>query len=155
MSKTIYFDMDGTLYDLYGCANWLEKLEKEDVEVYLCGAALCNLSSLARTINRMKKDGYKFGIISWLSKNGNKKYNEKVIVAKQKWLKSHLPSVEWDEINIIEYGKSKKKNCGDCNGWIIDDDKEVRDDWGVRAISPQNIIKKLKLIYEIEENYYE
>lgn len=155
MSKTIYFDMDGTLYDLYGCAHWLEKLEKEDIEVYLCGAALCNLSSLARTINKMKKDGYKFGIISWLSKNGNKKYNEKVIAAKQKWLKNHLPSVEWDEINIIEYGKSKKENCSDCNGWIIDDDERVRNNWGIRAISPQNIIKKLKLIYEIEENYYE
>ena len=60
MSKTIYFDMDGTLYDLYGCAHWLEKLNNYDVSVYLCGAALCNLSSLARIINRMKKDGYKF-----------------------------------------------------------------------------------------------
>ena len=30
MSKVIMFDMDGTVYDLYGVDNWLEKLENSD-----------------------------------------------------------------------------------------------------------------------------
>ena len=28
--KKIYFDMDGTVYDLYGMKNWLEMLRNEE-----------------------------------------------------------------------------------------------------------------------------
>ena len=34
MKKAIYFDLDGTLANLYGVENWLEYLIKEDTYPY-------------------------------------------------------------------------------------------------------------------------
>ena len=107
MEKTFWFDMDGTIADLYDVKNWLEKLLAEDETPYLEAAPMCNMSLLARYLNKARKLGFKIGIVSWLSKNSTTNYNEKVTAAKKKWLNTHLPSVSWDDIKIIPYGTPK------------------------------------------------
>ena len=67
---TIWFDMDGTIADLYGVENWLDYLIAEDVKPYAEAKPLVNLSRLARYLNRLQKAGYNLGVISWLSKCG-------------------------------------------------------------------------------------
>ena len=44
--KKIYFDMDGTVYDLYGMDNWLEMLRNEERGAFLYGDTLVNMNEL-------------------------------------------------------------------------------------------------------------
>lgn len=39
--KKIYFDMDGTVYDLYGMNNWLEMLRNEEKKRFYSRQATC------------------------------------------------------------------------------------------------------------------
>jgi len=65
----IWFDMDGTIADLYGVNGWLEMLIAEDTTPYAIARPLVNLSQLARKLNTLQRAGYEIGIISWGSKN--------------------------------------------------------------------------------------
>ena len=55
---TINFDMDGTIADLYGVENWLEMLIAEDTTPYASARPLLHLSSLARKLNELQRNGY-------------------------------------------------------------------------------------------------
>ena len=44
---TIYFDMDGTIADLYSVENWLESLRAYSAEPYTCAAPMQDLRQLA------------------------------------------------------------------------------------------------------------
>ena len=44
--KKIYFDMDGTVYDLYGIDNWLEMLINEEKGAFLIGNPLVDMNKL-------------------------------------------------------------------------------------------------------------
>ena len=101
MTKAIYFDMDGTIADLYGVEGWLNDLESENERPYATAKPLIRMSALARVLNRLQKEGYTIGIVSWLSKGGSDDYNEKVAYVKQKWLKQLLASVNFFDINIV------------------------------------------------------
>ena len=59
--RAIYFDMDGTIANLYGVENWLAYLEAEEVTPYLCARPLLNMSLLARYLNRLQREGYQIG----------------------------------------------------------------------------------------------
>ena len=107
MEKKIYFDCDGTFVDLYGVENWLDYLINSNPYPYMVARPLVNLSHMARLIHKAQKEGYKVGIISWLSKSGNEEYDRLVTTAKNEWLKKHLPSVTFDEIHIVQYGIEK------------------------------------------------
>ena len=98
--RTIYFDMDGTIANLYGVENWLPMLRNEDTTPYIKALPLLNMSILARLLNSLIRKGWNIGIISWTSKGGTEEYNERVKVAKIKWLKTHLKSVKFSEIKI-------------------------------------------------------
>ena len=127
--------MDGTLADLYGVENWLEKLRAEDSSPYEEAEPMCDLRQLARLLNKAQKNGNEIGIISWLSKEATAEYNEAVRISKKRWLAHHLPSVIWDEIHIIKYGTPKHFNCQDNSGILFDDNEEVRKLWDKRGIS--------------------
>lgn len=126
---TFYFDMDGTIADFYGVPNWLECLENFDTMPYHIARPLVNFSLLARRIHQLQRNGYKVGIISWLSKSGTNEYNTKVTAVKKAWLKKHLPSVEWDEITIVPYGTPKYSHATDKYAILFDDEKHNRDVW--------------------------
>jgi len=91
---TIYFDMDGTIADLYADPNWLDKLRAYDPAPYRDAAPLVRLSQLARKLNKLQRAGYTIGIISWLSKTSTPEYDSAVTAAKLEWLHKHLPSVK-------------------------------------------------------------
>ena len=76
LNVTINFDMDGTIADLYGVENWLPMLRAEDETPYIMAKPLLRFSALARILNRLQREGYRLGIISWLSKCGTEEYNE-------------------------------------------------------------------------------
>jgi len=140
----IWFDMDGTIADLYGVENWLDYLIASDCLPYEIAKPLIRLNSLARILNRLQVSGYKIGIISWLSKNGTNEYDADVTKAKITWLKKHLASVKFDEINIVKYGTPKNLFAYSENDILFDDEKKNRDEWTGKAFDAYNIIETLK-----------
>ena len=97
----IFFDMDGTIANLYGVENWLPMLRAENPKPYEIAKPLVNLSRLARHLNRLQRKGIEIGIISWGSKVASKEYDNAVEKAKIDWLARHLASVNFDEIHIV------------------------------------------------------
>ena len=105
---TIWFDMDGTISDLYAVENWLPMLRAENPKPYSQARPLGNMQTLARKLNKLHRAGYTIGVISWGSKESSKAYLEAVREAKEKWLDKHLHSVKWDAIHVVEYGTPKE-----------------------------------------------
>ena len=141
---TIYFDMDGTIANLYGVENWLAKLINEDATPYTDATPLVRLSTLARLLNKAQRNGYKIGIVSWLAKNSTVEYDIKVTNAKIEWLNTHLKSVHFDEIKIGKYGTPKSTMVEDKNGILFDDEEPNRNEWKGVAHDVDNIIEILK-----------
>ena len=144
MARTIFFDMDGTIADLYGVENWLDFLIASDSLPYEIAKPLIRLSSLARILHRLQDEGYRVGIISWLSKNSTPEYDEKVTEAKKNWLKTHLPSVEFDEINIVPYGTAKELFAKTEKDILFDDEEKNRQNWTGEAFGVENILEILR-----------
>lgn len=141
MEKTLWFDMDGTLADLYGVENWLEYLQAEDTYPYDVAMPMHNFSQLARKLNKLQSQGWKIGIISLTSKSGSDLYNGQVALAKMCWLHKHLRSVQWDEIKIVKYGTNKYMECG--GGILFDDEEQNRNSWKDKAYEPSAILSVL------------
>ena len=57
MKGTIYFDMDGTIADLYAVDNWLAKLRSSDPSPYAEAETLLNMSHLARLLHKVQALG--------------------------------------------------------------------------------------------------
>ena len=143
-TTTIFFDMDGTIADFYGVENWLNYLITSDTLPYEIAKPLVKLNSLARILNRLQRNGYKIGIISWLSKNGTDAYNDAVTETKKNWLKKHLASVDFDEIHIVKYGTPKQTFAKTENDILFDDEEKNRNDWTGKAFDVNAIIEILK-----------
>lgn len=141
--KAIWFDMDGTIADLYGDKDWLAKLSAFNPEPYANARPLVRMQSLARVLNRLQREGYEIGIVSWLSKNGSEAYGEAVAEAKRKWLAKHLASVKFDHIDIIAYGTPKQNGR---NGILFDDEEPNRNNWNGIAYDVNNIIEVLRAL---------
>lgn len=134
--------MDGTIADLYGVEGWLEDLRAELPRPYKVAKAKVNLSLLARYLNKLKSNGYKIGVISWTSKQSSKTYEEIVSVTKIQWLVNHLPSVWFDEINIVPYG-TEKSLFNNGSDLLFDDDARVRNNWTGISYPPEQMFEVL------------
>ena len=143
MKKEIWFDMDGTIVNLYGVKGWLDYIIKEETTPYEKAETLINMQVLARLLNKLQKKGYLIGIVSWTAKNGTEDYNRRVTEAKQNWLKKHLKSVTFNKIDIIKYGTPKQNNR---NGILFDDEINNRINWNDTAYDEKNIIETLKAL---------
>ena len=141
MEKEIWFDMDGTIADLYGVEGWLDMLLNENTKPYEIAKPLVNMRELAKVLNKLIEKGWEIGVISWLAKNGTNDYNKKVANAKIKWLAKHLKSVRFAKIDIVEYGTPKQINR---NGILFDDEKQNRENWLGIAYNVENIIQVLR-----------
>ena len=142
----IWFDMDGTIADLYGVADWLPALVAEDTRPYEIAKGIGNLSLIARLLNKVQANGHEIGIISWTSKAGTPAYNERVAEAKKAWLGRHLLSVAWDQIKVVAYGTDKRVATG--GGILFDDEIGNRTGWGEGAYEPKEIVEILKKLAE-------
>ena len=146
MNETIWFDMDGTLADTYGVENWLPMIRASDPTPYMVARPLVNLSALARVLNRLQREGYEIGVISWLSKTGTPEYDAAVTAAKYAWLAKHLPSVDFDEIHVVPYGTPKQVFAHSDNDILFDDEAKNRENWTGLALDVTDIIGALKAL---------
>lgn len=134
MLKMICFDMDGTIADLYGVENWLEKLRAYDASPYLVAEPMCDMEELAFLLEVAQHRGIEVRIITWLSKDTTKDYDDMVRIAKRAWLKAMgLPI---DHFHGVKYGATKADSIrhsldtssGD-TAILFDDNAKVREGW--------------------------
>ena len=95
----------------------------------------------SHTCTELSKNGYEIVIVSWLSKQTTAEYDKAVTQAKLQWLKSHLPSVEWNDIIIVPHGTPKHELC---SGVLFDDEQYNREMWGENAFEPSEILNFLR-----------
>lgn len=143
MEKKIWLDCDGTWIDLYGVENWLSDLRSFNPRPYREAKPLIHLSTFARTIHDLQKQGWEVNIVTWLSKNSNKYYDKAVAETKLKYFSKHLPSVRFNKIKILKYG-TPKSSVG--NGILFDDEAKNRDEWKGLACTEKNLIKKMRTL---------
>lgn len=144
----VWFDMDGTIADLYAVDGWLNKLRNYDASPYRDAKPLVNLSTLARLLNLVQSKGHEIGVISWCSKCSTSDYDRAVAQAKREWLATHLPSVEWDAILIVPYGTNKYTVCK--SGILFDDEERNLKEWlNGCAFAPEHIFECLKTLNKI------
>ena len=148
--RTIWWDMDGTIANLYAVNDWLPKLRSEDPSPYAEAEVMWNMSQLARLMNRVQKLGYKLGIISWTSKDGDLDYDCAVRDAKWEWLFKHLPSVNWNYVRITSYGVSKTQWMKATDDILFDDNPAIRDKWIGDSYPPEQILSILKELLQQE-----
>ena len=143
---TIWFDMDGTIADLYSVEGWLPMLRAYDPTPYMMAKPMLRLSTLAYMLNKLKAQGYRVGVISWGSKVSTPEYLAAVTAAKIAWLTKHLPSVDFDEIHVVPYGMPKQDFKRNNTDILFDDEKQNRDGWGENAHTEAEIMEILKAL---------
>lgn len=128
---TFCFDMDGTIANLYGVENWLPMLRAYDPTPYMEAKPMMNFSALARQLNTAQRKGARLVIISWASKDPDPDFYDAVLAAKVEWLATHLPSVQWDEVFVVPYGRNKAEVCGVMGEDFVlfDDEERNRNQW--------------------------
>lgn len=149
MIKEIWFDMDGTIADLYGVEGWLDDIKNERADAYKNARPLVNLQVLARLLNRLLRQGYEVGIVSWTARDSSEEYAEIVEEAKRQWLSKHLASVHFSHIDIIAYGTPKQIGR---NGILFDDEEKNRTSWNGIAYDVDNILEILRGKYFVSES---
>ena len=143
--KILVFDMDGTIVDFYGVANWLAYLESQNPTPYIIAKPLYDMSLLVEILEILKFKGWKVVVTSWLSKNTTKEFDEKVRQAKREWLAQY--NFPFDEVHLVKYGTTKANCTRRLGGFqvLVDDNEQVRKGWnlGETINANKNIIDKL------------
>ena len=133
--KSIWFDMDGTIAELYKVEGWLSALRSNDWSVYSKCAPRHNYQRINMAIEALIANGWQVGVITWASKGigwgddlneiANEKFN---------WLCRFFPALADGHFACIPYGYSKadlleeKYDTYDV-AYLVDDNKEVRQEW--------------------------
>lgn len=145
MNKTIVFDMDGTIADLYGVEDWLSALRNEDVRPYVEAKPMYNMLVLNKLLEILKDCGWKVVVTTWLSKGSSKAYDALVREAKIEWLARY--GFPYDEIHLVKYGTTKANCTRHIGGFqvLVDDNEQVRKGWnlGDTINANENIINAL------------
>lgn len=141
----IWLDMDGTLADLYGVENWLPKLLSHDETPYAEAKPAVNMNVLARLLNKIQRNGYKVCIVTALAGGSTAEYDERVINVKKRWLRTHLKSVQFDEIRFVSY-TAVKNEVNEGNDYLFDDEERHLKNWTGTAIHASEMIQTLKAL---------
>ena len=155
MNKVIYFDMDGTIANLYAVEGWLDMLRNFEPYPYLEAAPMCDMFKLVKVLNALKAEGYIIGVITWLSKESTKEYDKEVRATKRLWLEAHGLWACMDEVHMVKYGTPKHRVAKIRQGILIDDNSDVRKAWenhGGETINPieEDLIEALARLVEGE-----
>ena len=139
-NATIYFDLDGTIADLYGFNGWLECLQNEQVEPYAEAGLLVDSEQFRNFLAAGKSAGILFGVISWNAKNASKDYQKAIRRAKVAWLKKNDLLKYFDELHVVKYGTPKDRAAKNRTGVLIDDELQR---WNVEKFVDANNFRNI------------
>ena len=149
--QAIYFDMDGTIADLYGYNGWLEMLQAEDTTPYEDCDVLVDLAEMREVLNDFINAGITLGVISWGAMGGSREYCKRTRKAKIAWCEKHFPNV-FTEYHVVKYGTPKHYVRNIKDSILVDDNEEVRQAWkGETVDATQDIIELLQSILKTLE----
>lgn len=154
-STKIFFDLDGTVFDLYGKKNWLKSIETETAGLFTewgdNNGFLSKIDQydLKKYANELINKGYTFAVITWLPMGCSPEYAEICRREKIEWVRKSMPFV--DEISVMPYGvpkqygivtKADKMILLDDNAeimqmWVNNDNRDgylISDDYGETVI---------------------
>lgn len=134
-NATIYFDLDGTIADLYGFNDWLTYLQNEQTTPYSEAGLLVDGEQLRNFLAAGRAAGVLFGVISWGAKNASNDYQKAIRRAKIEWLKENDLLQYFDELHIIKYGTPKNRAAKNRTGVLIDDELQR---WNVEKLVDAN-----------------
>lgn len=144
--QAIYFDMDGTIADLYGYNNWLDMLQAENVTPYADCKPLVNMRELDNILCKFAALGVTIGIISWGAMDGSNEYTRATKKAKIAWCKKYLSCIS--EYHVVKYGTPKHVTAKIKDSILVDDNADVRKAWKngatIDASNSEEMIKSLR-----------
>lgn len=135
---SIWFDLDGTLYELYKMPNWLERLEKRDWNVFIDGEPRKHHERIREAIKALQAKGWIVGCITWGSRGISKEEElQEIAEKKKKFLAKYFPEL-LENFYCLPYGASKalpimRNPCyirpSKQVNYLVDDNKIVRKNW--------------------------
>lgn len=149
--QAIYFDLDGTLANLYGVASWCERLNAEDVTPYVEAKPLVSPDRLRRLLLDFKNANVALGVISWGAMNASNAYNRATRKAKLEWCERYLHGC-FDEFHVVKYGTPKHHVRRIADSVLVDDNATVREQWQGRTIDASNtahMMNELKALLDV------
>lgn len=151
--KKIYFDMDGTVANLYGEKNWLDNLRNEREGSFINLRPLVDMNELAMVCHQLMNLGYSFGVITWLPMGASYEFERVCEEEKRAWVEEFMPWVS--EFYAQSYGVPKQyapsKRAAEMI--LVDDNAEVRAMWNTEVQrssidATQDIIKELRKLLD-------
>lgn len=143
--KKIVFDMDGTIADLYGRSDWLERIQGSR-PVFADLQPMVNMEEVNSLCEQLEEKGYEIIIITWTPMYASKNYKNACRLEKKEWLKKYFPMVK--NIHMVQYGTYKHHVIkGIPNALLFDDNMKIRKLWknfGGVAKNETKIIETLK-----------
>lgn len=126
---TWYFDMDGTLADLYNSSGWLEKLENEQGGVFDDLKPLIDLERFKKWCEQILAKGDRIEIITWLPRGASDEYMEDCAIEKMEWVAEKMPWIK--KVHCQPYGTPKQYAIEKRSRKMIlvDDNTEVIQMW--------------------------
>lgn len=153
--KAIYFDLDGTIADLYSYENWLGLLRAENTEPYEHCSCMVDFVELKKVLNKFIAAGITIGVISWGAKDGSREYCKRTRKAKKDWCDRYFSDV-FTEFHVVKYGTPKHHVRKIKDSILVDDNADVRQAWKGETIDATediiSILKNLLAQLEIERN---
>lgn len=145
VERTLVFDMDGTLVDLYGVQGWLEDLRNYNPRPYIVAQPMYDMELLNAVLLALKANGWRIAVTSWLAKDSTKEYDRAVRDAKLACLDAlNFP---YDEVHLVKYGTTKANCTRHLGGYqiLVDDNTAVRKGWalGDTIDANENIVNQL------------
>lgn len=151
MSKKIYLDLDGTVYNLYRIENWLPMLRNEENGVFSQDQFIGNYRDFLKEVYRLINGGWSFGVITWLPMGASPEYEQVCRKEKEQWINENLPFV--NEVNICSYG-IPKQNLIQKRAKImvlIDDNREICEMWDTNKMRKSvNVSKSFDIIMALQ-----
>ena len=139
-NATIFFDLDGTIADLYGFSGWLDCLQNEQTDPYTEAGLLVDGEQFRNFLAAGKAAGVLFGVISWGAKNASKDYQKAIKRAKIDWLKKNNLLEYFNELHIVRYGTPKNRAAKNRTGVLIDDELQR---WNAEKLVDANIFRNI------------
>lgn len=146
--KAIYFDMDGTIADLYNFDGWLDMLHSEDTTPYENCNVLVDLEEMHKVLNALIAAGITIGVISWGAMGGTNEYCRRTRKAKIAWCEKHFPNI-FTEYHVVKYGTPKHHVCKIKDSILVDDNADVRNAWNGETVDASNPVQTIKKLWEL------
>ena len=72
MKRTLVFDMDGTIANLYAVEGWLSDLRSYNPRPYMEAEPMYDMETLVEILSYLKSKGWIIAVTSWLAKESTK-----------------------------------------------------------------------------------